>query len=165
MHHHKINHTLPGEKSQPNPPYPATLKKEAGEMSSLQTFCSLGLVSWPFHSGEGALPSWGLGAFSVAAPWPRHRAGHQHWCLGHKRLQVPPGRSCWEVSAKPAFPGSANTPRASTKTGQGCPELPHLLHPILWWNCSRGDVTPSEQLKTRGTEGLMSQLPCSTITL
>lgn len=47
-------------------------------MNSLQPFCSLRLVSWPFHSGEEALPSWGLGTLSAAAPV----AQVQHWCHG-----------------------------------------------------------------------------------
>lgn len=87
--------TTPQDKSHPSwgkakPTHPPhTLKKGAGEMNSLQPFCRLGLVPLPFHSGEGALPSWGLGTLSVAAPvaqvqlvsgqqqWPRHRAEHQ----------------------------------------------------------------------------------------
>lgn len=68
IQHRKINHTLPRVKNQPNPLHPRTLKKGGWEMNSLQTFCSLGLVSWPFHSEEEALPSWGLGTLGVAAP-------------------------------------------------------------------------------------------------
>lgn len=114
-------------------------------MNSLQTFCSLRLVSWPFHSGEGALPSWGLGTLSVAAPAARG----QRWCHGSTTASAQsrtPGPGAWGTNAcrvprqlllgavcQACLPWCANTHRGFHKNRTGLPRAasPVPAHPVV----------------------------------
>lgn len=131
------SHPSRGE-NQPSPPW----KKGAGEMNSLQTLCSLGLVSWPFHSGEEALPRQGLGTLSVAAQcqWPKSSAGVTAAPVASAPSRTP-GRGAWDTNTcrfhqagpagryLPSLPSLAvqTLPGASPKTGQG---LPRAASPV-----------------------------------
>lgn len=103
-------------------------------MNSLQTFCSLGLVSWPFHSGEEALPPWGLGTPSVAAQcqWHECSAGVTAAPVASAQSSTP-GCGAWDTDTcrfhqagpagryLPSLPSLAvqTLPGASPKTGEG----------------------------------------------
>lgn len=103
-------------------------------MNSLQTFCGSGLGSWPFHSGEEALPSWGLGTLNVAAAV----AQVQRWCHSNTTASAQSrtsGTGAWGTNScrvprqlllgaicQAYLPWLCKHTGVSTKTGQGFPQ-------------------------------------------